>query len=391
MASQRESAFTLSPPWLRTGAGQRYLYNLGLASDALLEKMQEGMVARMPGEGTDSALPYLGADRVMVQGPGELNSAFAARLTRAFETWQHAGSRPAILKQALGYVASQDAIFDTPCPVATIVRASGGGAYASWSTYYSGDSFNTQPPANVRVAPANWNWDGQYWRPQAFLVLFFPTHLRNIGGTTAAISSASGGFADVSGLSGIPTDVVGNFILLSGCTSGANNGAWQVTEYLSTTSVRIANVDAVSPDASDGAISWDLLSFPTGGPQLAWDTPGLVWDGDGLAWDLNCDPGYVKQLQALVRLWHSAGTYYPSIIFSFAPGTGAADGQFTPYGTAGANNPGGDWGTGIKVVDGVVVPSRNTNLSGYGSVERFTACAMGTAVFYPDCYLPSGT
>jgi len=53
----------LSPPWLATGVAEKYMYAIGLGVDLLCEKLNEAMRAHMPGEGTYTALPYIGADR----------------------------------------------------------------------------------------------------------------------------------------------------------------------------------------------------------------------------------------------------------------------------------------------------------------------------------------
>ena len=105
---------TLVPPWLADdapetpgnppGIGGRYMYVLGLALDVLLDKMEQGILARMPGLGTPTALPYLGADRQIVRGLGEGNTSYALRLTQAFDSWQRAGNAATVLQQAIAFV-----------------------------------------------------------------------------------------------------------------------------------------------------------------------------------------------------------------------------------------------------------------------------------------------
>src|SRR5262249_24973109 len=100
--------------------------------------MNEAMQAHMPGRGDPSALPLRGADRVMAQGPNETSDQFASRLKKAFDAWQHAGERRAILQQILSYVANPLNISPTQVPIGAIVSSSGS-TYAVWDVFYSVD------------------------------------------------------------------------------------------------------------------------------------------------------------------------------------------------------------------------------------------------------------
>ena len=171
---QRDAIKLISPPWLSSGVGEKFMYNLGLSSDAVLEKLNQAVRARMPGLGTPTALSYLGLDRVLTQGPSESNDSFALRLKRAFPTWQLAGNRHAVLEQALVYVANYHAVSATQVPRGVIVGNAviAAANNASWDWYYN--TSNIQEPTNhVRKVVNNWNWDNQvlWWR--AWLILFF--------------------------------------------------------------------------------------------------------------------------------------------------------------------------------------------------------------------------
>lgn len=172
---QRDTIKELSPPWLATGVFEKYMYNFGLSEDVLLDKLDQAMMAHIPGQGTRTALPYLGLDRVMPQGPFEADADYERRLQGAYDAWQRAGSRRAVMSQALTYVADYEVESGTMRPRATCVSVSNGGAWATWDTYYSASDI-TLAPAHVRIASANWDFDGnltKWWR--VWLVVFLAT------------------------------------------------------------------------------------------------------------------------------------------------------------------------------------------------------------------------
>lgn len=171
-SQQRDVVKTISPPWMSIGTNEKYMYNLGLACDALLEKLNQAMRAHMPIYAPPSALPYLGKDRVMSQGPLETDSDFVLRLQKSLDTWQLAGSRRAVMQQALLYVATFAVAVAGQVPEILTVSSSGSGTYAIWDTYYNTSDTN-EAPVHVRVAPSNWDWDGQYKPWRAWLVFFF--------------------------------------------------------------------------------------------------------------------------------------------------------------------------------------------------------------------------
>lgn len=177
MAQQRDAIKDLCPPWLSKGTYEKYMYNFGLSEDALLEKMDQATRAHMPGEGTETALPYIGLDRVMPQGPFEENAAYANRLTQAFDAWQRAGSRRAVMSQALTYLGDYaTATANTAqVPRAVTVSCSSAGEYATWDTYYNTSDIS-EAPAHIRIAPTNWGFDeddySKWWR--TWLTVFLP-------------------------------------------------------------------------------------------------------------------------------------------------------------------------------------------------------------------------
>lgn len=396
--SQRDAIKQMSPPWLSQGVAEKILYAIGLSADAVAEKMNEAARARMPGtsiiDGTPlappSALPLIGADRVMGQGPNESNADFAIRLQKAFDTWQRAGSSRSILQQVLGYVATPANVQSGQVPIGAIVGSSSTGTYAHWDVFYN-TSDTSKPPHHQRIGDgglvvSNWNWDGTYTWWQSFLVLYFPIVLSTTTGTTASITSFSGGFATLSGITGVTTSSVGQFVVVSGASSSANNGTFQIAQYLSPTAVLIANSSAVTPDANNGAITWTIGSYPAVGPQAAWGTPGRTWGQSGSAWGVSVSSAYIAGLRSLVRLWKTANSFFPWIIISFAGGDGSTGLEFSPNSTPGAGNPDGTWATWAKRVNGVSVRARDTSIG----VSKFDAFCDGTAI-YQQCWVPTGT
>ena len=80
-----------------------------------------------------------------------------------------------------------------------------------------------------------------------------------IGGQTGAastISAFTGGVATFTGLTGMTTASVGRYLTITGAANAGNNGSFQIVTYVSATSVKVANVAGVFPDANSGSISW---------------------------------------------------------------------------------------------------------------------------------------
>lgn len=146
--SYRESVRALVPPWLsdrnpaQPSRGFRYLYSMAAALDAMLETAVEGMRAKYPGQGTPTALPYIGRDRRIIRGPTEPATAFAARLIGWLDSWRLAGSARSVLEQlAPGFAPGA-------APTMRIVNNHG-----VWYTLANGT-------LTIQYAN-NWNWDNR--------------------------------------------------------------------------------------------------------------------------------------------------------------------------------------------------------------------------------------
>jgi len=75
-------------------------------------------------------------------------------------------------------------------------------------------------------------------------------------GAAASVTSIAAGVVTITGLTGMTANSVGQFMSFSGANSAGNNGIFLVVEYVSATSIKIANTAGVAPDTNNGAISW---------------------------------------------------------------------------------------------------------------------------------------
>ena len=74
-------------------------------------------------------------------------------------------------------------------------------------------------------------------------------------GTAASVTSVStNGTAVITGLTGMTTNSTLHYLVISSASSSGNNGTFQIVQYLSATSVVIANPNAVAGDGSNGSI-----------------------------------------------------------------------------------------------------------------------------------------
>lgn len=260
-----DAALTLSPPWLADdspatatdpvgGVGGRYMWSLGLMNDALLEKMNLAIFARMPLGGTsapsggnggpfDDALALLGADRVIVRGINEGSLAYGQRLQRAFSTWQHAGEAVAVLPEVLDYL-------QTECRAAIVsnpLAASGG--IAHFTEYPVG--------ANTDLPPARWvgTWD---WE------------------TGYGVNGAPGG---VNGYDPHPLRMA---------------TAWWRTWL----------------------VLWSVAPQAWTGDGGTWGDGATTWGVTDKSWGLSVEPTVISTMRTIVKTWKSASTWYRWIVVS---------------------------------------------------------------------------
>lgn len=348
---QRDAIKELSPPWLSTGNSEKLLYDFGLCGDALLEKLNQAMRAHMPGQGTSTALVYIGNDRVIPRGPYESNQDYVIRLQKAFESWQRAGERRAILAQVLSYLSLNSAT--TPGPIGAIV----GGKDPSWDIYYAGDDVSA-PPVHFVPASRNFDWDGQmsqWWR--AWLVIYVQSTSTGNTGMTASFTSA-GGFATVSGLSGMSAADVGRVIMTTNAFQAAHIGAFRIEFFVNSTTVTVSCGVSLGPDANNGSIHWDVRQFAELAPGPAWGNTSTTWGDMTRSWGLANPPGVMAGVISILRQWQSEHSFYPETMICFSGGSGAPGTDLCPYSTEGAGNPDGTWAHFSKISGGASVPAR---------------------------------
>lgn len=165
----REDLEELSPAWLRNFVGVRIIYDIGLHCDRLVEKMLQGQIAHLPGQGTPTALPALGAQRFIPVGPTEPNASYVDRLRKSWDSWGFAGSERGVLSIFLGCLLDKR-------PDALSVSQTPDGTMAVWDEYLSGDDFDdpTLAGAPSHFVGLDWNWNanavGLWW--QTFIVVY---------------------------------------------------------------------------------------------------------------------------------------------------------------------------------------------------------------------------
>ena len=423
MSQFRDTWPALAPEWLTTGFAEKYMYTLELQRDILLDKMNQAIKIRWPGQGDASQLPYLAHDRQIFQGPNEPVDQFIQRLIAAFDSWGRAGSRVSVLEQLQAYLLGTYPNGTKQLPQAAIV----GGSYPTVTQWDVIDA-NTPSialaggfPAKTTVMPSNFNWDGKSIPWRSWLILYMalvPTS--GLSGSAAATSTAAAGsyaspgqnvggvwvpatsgtpvnspWLTITGLTDLGSNDIGSWLTLSGSSNPGNNGVFPIVEVMSATSCVIANPAGVTSDA--GPLTWSVGTYPYIGPGPAWGSPGYlfgqgqlsvppldtgsnvggVWQPTTLgspsviSWGLDVAAAVIQSIRGLLRQWKSASTWYHDIIICFDGGSGVAGDAYSPLSSPGSGNPDGSFGSRGELVNGVWVPTRLIS-------SPFTAYCQGT-------------
>lgn len=406
----RDSWYSLATPWLSTGTAEKYMYTMQLATDLLLEKMNQAIKIRLPGQGDPSQLPYLAHDRGLVQGPAEPNASLVARLQNSFAAWGLAGSARAVLEQLQAYMQNLQPGVPSSYPLATIVSSTP--TRTNWSQLYQGDALGALPTVTT-VRPANFSWsanEGTWWSwlilPMALVPAAqsgtnsalmasaaggsFTSPGQNVGGVwvpTTSGTTVNAPFVTVAGLSGLTSANVGQWITFSKAhTITSNIGTYQIVQVISPSSCVVANPNNSLPDAT--AYDWAIAEYPWIGPGLPWGSPGVVFgqgelvippvdtgsnfrgtwgpssadqtvsNGPTISWGLDVRAAVIQSLRGIVQRWKSGGTYYRNIVVAFDCGNGTAGNAYSPNSSEGSGNPDGSFGSVGKNVGGIWVPTR---------------------------------
>lgn len=415
-AQFRDLWYKYAPPWLSTDNAERYMYSIEFCRDVLLDKMDQAIRIRMPGQGDLSQLPYLANDRAIVQGPAETDAAFIIRLQTAIHDWHLSGSRRSILQQLQAYASNLQPGVSSTLPEMAIV----GGSYSTvstWDTIYNGDSIGAVPTHSMQM-PSVWNWDGKSYTWRAWLILYM--HIVTVlSGTGASTTTAAPGsllgqnvngvwvpgtsgtavnnpWLTITGLSGLTSANAGQWLTLSGSTHAGNNGTFFIASVSSATTCVIANPNGVASDT--GPLTWSIGEYPWIGPGPAWGSPGYVF-GQGQAafppidtgslsggvwkpsvseigfapsfsWGLDVSSLVITSIRNILKSRKSAATYYPNFIVVFGAG------EYLPSGT----NPTGQFGSFGSNVNGVWTATPRTINSPYDCHTQGTGIAQQCTV-----------
>jgi hypothetical protein len=187
--THRDQIRRISPPWLKIGNAEKYLYTLGVHLDALGDALVAGVKSRLPGLYSFEALPYIARERRLVRGRNESDEGFANRLRLWLLDHRRRGNPYALLSQLYTYYAPDNFVID-------LVYANGrrysmdvdgavtrdyipwspdGNAakWARWWLFYNTDQWAVTPPTDteideLRLIPRAWNAT----HPLGYIVLF---------------------------------------------------------------------------------------------------------------------------------------------------------------------------------------------------------------------------
>src|SRR6476620_9838119 len=107
----RQSILEISPPFLLGPIGEANQYSAGVALDGLGDWMIEGVLASMPGYGTNDALHLIGRDMQIDRGPNETDAHYIDRLQGAIASHRIRGNGGELLRQLLAWFSPST---DTP-------------------------------------------------------------------------------------------------------------------------------------------------------------------------------------------------------------------------------------------------------------------------------------
>lgn len=342
----RDFIRAIAPPFLLEDGWEEYIYNLGLAADALLEKVAQGVSARVPTYGDESALPLIGDDRSIPSGLNEPGSSYALRLKRALTDWQRAGSARARMGQVLGY------LFTPRARIRTVTNSS------RWETYEEGADI-TKAPA-VSRGLANWSWDDATvlpWPPvplirqwiRIWTVLYAnPTQITDF----VSIVSASNSSPIVIATNKEHELVTGNAVAIGGVLGNTNaNGLHAVNVLTPTTFELKYSSGNGAPFIVAAAMRRAIMA-----PAPKWGAFGLVWGAKDVSWGLAVPSSEGDALRRISDQWKGAHAWLLWIIVTFD------NSLFNPSAALGdASLPDGTWGHWGKTVGGVRVKARSAN------------------------------
>ena len=136
----RDSLRSFVPIWLQNRpalqVGYKILYAWALILDVLLKWAVEGVYCWFPGfslnagpnqvDAASTALPFSSADpRNILQGPGESNESYAARLVAWRQDWEAAGSAEILAQQIQSFLVGAGTLGAGVLPIVRVVDRAG--------------------------------------------------------------------------------------------------------------------------------------------------------------------------------------------------------------------------------------------------------------------------
>lgn len=156
MGSLRDFINHIAPTWLQTGNAEKYLYAYGLGLDFLIEKLYQATKLHIPTIADPSALPYIGLDDGIAQGPNESNANYALRLQNAYDNAKRAGTARGIATDLRGYLSPFS-------PTMRFVDRTG-----NWYTWTSDMDPQKVPASVTHGVPPNIDGAGGQYAPSVF-------------------------------------------------------------------------------------------------------------------------------------------------------------------------------------------------------------------------------
>jgi hypothetical protein len=367
-AGLRDLVGTLSTPWLRLGTQPgdgyqgglgRLMYSFGLLNDGLLEKMDQGMRAHMPGYGNQQTLSLNAVDRVLVQGAGETSALFTVRLKTLLDAWRYAGNHASVLHELRAamspylpavYLVSNTPTwdwFDSNVPDTTSTLANGlpGPANASAPGTWL-------PPVHWAPAGDNWTWGTEtgWW-----LVWLVIQSGLSVAGTVTAATNATPIAITTSAAHNLST---GNQVCVDGVAGNLNaNGYWVVTVTGSTTFTLNGSVGSAAYTSGGTVYLVPSTAVQYNGnilgpaPFVTGQTSAPAMGADpNVCCGFNVAPTFFTSLRQILGTWKSQNEWIRWMVVSFDPTT------FNPWNTS--STPAASWETWATRVSGVLVSSR---------------------------------
>lgn len=159
--------------------GFRFLWTLIATLDKYFEYAMQALQAPWPGQGTPSALPYIGRSRGILRGQSDTDATFAARLRDWLLKWASAGTQRQLAIELHEYLGNS--------PKVSVVNRAG-----HWVT--------VAVNGTVTTAQASLNWDSvsnpervNYWS-ELFIVIY-PTQWAHRATLLGAVGATVGGDA----------------------------------------------------------------------------------------------------------------------------------------------------------------------------------------------------